>query len=62
MTLATATGGHLFWIASRAAGILAALLASVSVGFGLLQGTRLAKPALYDARHEAAPIVWRPDS
>lgn len=58
MTLATATGGHLFWIASRAAGILAALLASVSVGFGLLQGTRLAKPGRdLKAIHEALSLA-----
>lgn len=40
-TLATATGPHLFWIASRAAGIAALILSSVSVCVGVLMGTRL---------------------
>jgi sulfoxide reductase heme-binding subunit YedZ len=39
--LATATGPHLFWITSRAAGIAALLLSSVSVCVGLLMGGRL---------------------
>ena len=39
--LATATGPHLFWIASRAAGIAALILSSLSVAVGLLIGTRL---------------------
>lgn len=39
-TLAAASGGHVFWIASRAAGILALLLASASVGVGLMQSGR----------------------
>jgi methionine sulfoxide reductase heme-binding subunit len=36
--LATAVGPHLFWIASRAAGIAALLLSSLSVCIGLLMG------------------------
>ncbi len=35
------TGGHIFWIASRASGTLALLLSSVAVAVGLLQGLRL---------------------
>ena len=34
--LATAVGPHLYWITSRAAGIAALLLASMSVCVGLL--------------------------
>jgi sulfoxide reductase heme-binding subunit YedZ len=36
-------GDHLFWITSRAAGVVALLLASVGVGAGLLMGTRLVR-------------------
>lgn len=58
LTLAAAAGGHLFWIASRAAGIAALLLASVSVGVGLLQGTRVAKPGRdLKALHEALSLA-----
>jgi methionine sulfoxide reductase heme-binding subunit len=39
-TVATATGPHLFWLASRAAGIVALILSSVSVGIGLLMSTQ----------------------
>jgi methionine sulfoxide reductase heme-binding subunit len=39
-TLATATGPHVFWLASRAAGIVALTLSSVSVGVGLLMSTQ----------------------
>ena len=39
--LATAVGPHLYWITSRAAGIAALLLASISVCVGLLMGGRL---------------------
>jgi sulfoxide reductase heme-binding subunit YedZ len=39
--LATATGPHLFWITSRAAGIAALILSSVSVCVGLLMGARV---------------------
>ena len=41
--LATATGPYLFWIVSRAAGVAALLLASLSVGLGLLMGGRILK-------------------
>src|SRR4051812_48293197 len=40
-TLATATGPHIYWIASRAAGIAALILSSVSVCVGLLVSGRL---------------------
>jgi methionine sulfoxide reductase heme-binding subunit len=36
---------HLFWITSRAAGTTAMLLASATVGMGLLMGAKLAKRA-----------------
>jgi len=39
--LATATAPHIFWIASRAAGIAALILSSVSVCIGLLMSGRL---------------------
>lgn len=39
--LANATGPHIFWIASRAAGIAALILSSVSVCIGLLMSGRL---------------------
>lgn len=43
MTVATAVGPHLFWITSRAAGILALVLASVGVGLGLIMSLKLAR-------------------
>jgi sulfoxide reductase heme-binding subunit YedZ len=57
--LATATGPHLFWIASRAAGIAALILSSVSVCFGLLIGGRLTKGRRADLRvtHEALSLA-----
>ncbi len=39
--LATAVGPHLFWITSRAAGIAALILSSLSVCLGLLMGGRM---------------------
>ncbi len=41
LDLATATGPHIFWITSRAAGIAALILSSVSVCVGLLMSGRL---------------------
>jgi sulfoxide reductase heme-binding subunit YedZ len=38
--LAAGTGQHLFWVASRAAGIVALLLSSAAVAVGLAQGLR----------------------
>lgn len=57
--LATATGPHLFWITSRAAGIAALLLSSVSVCIGLLMGGRLSKGRRPDLRvtHEALSLA-----
>jgi sulfoxide reductase heme-binding subunit YedZ len=51
--------GHVFWIASRAAGILALLLASISVAVGLLQARRsVAMPAAeVRAVHEALSLA-----
>ncbi len=58
-TLATATGPHLFWLASRAAGIAALILSSVSVCVGLLMGTRLraGRGAELRAAHEALSLA-----
>jgi sulfoxide reductase heme-binding subunit YedZ len=57
--LATATGPHLFWITSRAAGIAALILSSVSVCAGLLIGGRLTKGRRPDLRvtHEALSLA-----
>ena len=57
--LAAATGPHLFWITSRAAGIAALLLSSVSVCVGLLMGGRLLKRRGPDLRatHEALSLA-----
>jgi sulfoxide reductase heme-binding subunit YedZ len=57
--LATATGPHLYWIASRAAGIAALALSSVSVCIGLLMGGRLLKGRGPDLRatHEALSLA-----
>ena len=57
--LATATGGHLFWIASRAAGIAALLLSSAAVCVGLLQGGRRLRGSGPDLRvvHESLSIA-----
>jgi sulfoxide reductase heme-binding subunit YedZ len=57
--LATAVGPHLFWITSRAAGIAALLLSSVSVCVGLMMGGRLSKTNRLDLRvaHEALSLA-----
>lgn len=57
--LATAVGPHLFWIASRAAGIAALVLSSVSVCIGLLMGGRIVKARRPDLRvaHEALSLA-----
>jgi sulfoxide reductase heme-binding subunit YedZ len=57
--LATDTGDHFFWIASRAAGIAALLLSSAAVGIGLLQGERRLRGRGRDLRavHEALSIA-----
>lgn len=59
LTLAAATDGHLLWITSRAAGIVALLLASASVGLGVAMGGRLVRrrgPELR-ALHEALALA-----
>ena len=55
---ATALDTHLFWITSRAAGSLALILASLSVGFGLLMAGKLVKGKGPDLRvvHEALAL------
>lgn len=57
--IATAVGPHLFWLASRAAGIAALLLASLSVCVGLLMGGRLLNRRGADLRvtHEALALA-----
>jgi sulfoxide reductase heme-binding subunit YedZ len=57
--LATAVGPHLYWITSRAAGIVALLLSSVSVCVGLLMGGRVLKGRQPDLRvtHEALSLA-----
>jgi sulfoxide reductase heme-binding subunit YedZ len=57
--LATAVGPHLYWITSRAAGIVALLLSSLSVCIGLLMGGRILKGRQPDLRvtHEALSLA-----
>jgi sulfoxide reductase heme-binding subunit YedZ len=57
--LATAVGPHLLWITSRAAGIAALLLASLSVCVGLLMGGRMLRRRNSDLRvaHEALSLA-----
>jgi sulfoxide reductase heme-binding subunit YedZ len=57
--IATATGPHLYWITSRAAGITALLLSSTSVSLGLLMGSRAVRGRLADVRvlHEALSLA-----
>ncbi len=57
--LATATGPYLFWITSRAAGIAALLLSSLSVCVGLLMGGRLLRRRRPELRitHEALSLA-----
>jgi sulfoxide reductase heme-binding subunit YedZ len=59
MSLATATAPHLYWIASRAAGITALLLSSASVCLGLLMGGRLLRVRWAEMRvtHEALSLA-----
>jgi sulfoxide reductase heme-binding subunit YedZ len=53
------TAEHLFWITSRAAGILALLLATAGVSVGLLMGGRLIGRRGPDLRvaHEALSLA-----
>jgi sulfoxide reductase heme-binding subunit YedZ len=57
--LATTVGPHLYWITSRAAGIVALVLSSVSVCVGLLMGGRVLKARRPDLRvaHEALSLA-----
>jgi sulfoxide reductase heme-binding subunit YedZ len=57
--LATAVGPHLFWITSRAAGIAALMLASLSVCVGLLMSGRVAAKRKAELRvtHEALALA-----
>jgi methionine sulfoxide reductase heme-binding subunit len=57
--LATAVGPHLFWITSRAAGIAALLLASMSICIGLLMGSGMVKRRRLEFRvtHEALSLA-----
>lgn len=57
--LALAAGTHVFWITSRAAGVVALLLASVSVSVGLTMGGRMLPRAQRDLRplHEALSLA-----
>jgi methionine sulfoxide reductase heme-binding subunit len=57
--LATAVGPHLFWLTSRAAGIAALALSSLSVGMGLLMGGRVLKGRRPELRvtHEALSLA-----
>lgn len=57
--LATATGPHLFWITSRAAGIAALVLCSATVSVGLLFAGRLARSHRGELRiaHEALSLA-----
>ncbi len=58
-TLATAVGPHLFWLTSRAAGIAALILSSISVSIGLSMGGRFAKSHRAEMRvtHEALSLA-----
>ncbi len=58
-TLATAVGPHIYWITSRAAGIAALCLSSMSVSVGLLMGGGVLKRRGPDLRvlHEALALA-----
>jgi sulfoxide reductase heme-binding subunit YedZ len=58
-TLATSVAPHLYWITSRAAGIVALVLSSVSVCVGLLMGGGVLKTRRPDLRvaHEALSLA-----
>jgi sulfoxide reductase heme-binding subunit YedZ len=57
--LATATGAHIFWILSRAAGVSALVLSSLAVGVGVSIGSRLVKRPSAELRvaHEALTLA-----
>ena len=49
--IATAIGTHFYWITSRAAGTVALVLASASVGVGLMISGRLGKAVRSNKAH-----------
>ena len=55
------TGQHLFWLASRATGVVALVLVALSVGLGLSLSGRLTRrpgaPALLKSLHEATALT-----
>jgi sulfoxide reductase heme-binding subunit YedZ len=59
MSIAAATGPHLFWITSRAAGTAALFLSSLGVCVGLLMGGRFVRGRGADLRplHEALSLA-----
>ena len=59
MTVLATTGSHVFWITSRAAGIVALILTSASVGVGLSMSGRLVNGRGPDLRvtHEALALA-----
>lgn len=59
LAVATGAGPHMFWIISRAAGIAALVVSSLSVCIGLLMGGRLLKGRVADLRvaHEALSLA-----
>jgi methionine sulfoxide reductase heme-binding subunit len=59
MTAASTLGLHGFWIASRAAGVVALLCSSTAVGVGLTMGRRFAKLRTSDLRvlHESLSLA-----
>jgi sulfoxide reductase heme-binding subunit YedZ len=59
LAVATSAGPHMFWITSRAAGIAALVVSSLSVCIGLLMGGRLLKGRVADLRvaHEALSLA-----
>ena len=59
MTVLATSGSHVLWITSRAAGIVALILTSASVGVGLSMSGRLVKGRGPDLRvtHEALAIA-----
>jgi sulfoxide reductase heme-binding subunit YedZ len=58
-SFATAAGPHVFWLASRAAGVVALILSSVSVSVGLLMSGRLRRAHGAELRvaHEALSLA-----
>lgn len=56
--LATSAGPHLFWITSRAAGIVSLVLASLAVSLGLVTSLRMMRPRRTDllALHEVLSL------